>query len=135
MGISERRVRTCVTFALLLTVLGCGWTRHYPLGKLAVRIIDVRNNNKSVAGAAVDLYKVTPSGKVYWRATRTDNDGIAVLGAKNGGVIQGDYVIHVSFITWHDLAPGETNDRPITIKEGDDTIVTFRALARVPIRR
>jgi 5-hydroxyisourate hydrolase-like protein (transthyretin family) len=119
---------------VLLVTAGCGWTRHYPLGKLAVRIIDVRYN-KPVAGAAVDLYKVTPSGKVYWRASRTDSEGVAVLGAKNGGVIQGNYLIHVSFISWHDLAPGETNDRPITIKQGDDTVVTFRALARVPIRR
>ena len=133
MRISEWRIRACVAIAALLVVQGCGWTRHYPLGKLAVRITDIRNN-KPVPGAAVDLYKLTPSGKVYWRATRTDNDGVAVLGAKNGGVIQGNYMIHVSFISWHALAPGETNDRPITIKEGDDTVVTFRALARLPVR-
>lgn len=134
MRISERRIRVCAAFAGLFLIAGCGWTRHYPLGKLAVRIIDVRSN-KPVPGAAVDLYKLTPSGKVYWRASRTDDEGVAVLGAKNGGVIQGDYVIHVSFISWHDLAPGESNDRPITIKEGDDTLVTFRALARLPVRR
>jgi hypothetical protein len=104
----------------------------YPLGKLSVRVIDAQN--KPVRLAAVDLYKLTPSGKVYWRASSTDSAGIAVLGAKNGGVIEGDYVINISDRTWHKLAPGETNDRPVTIKAGDDTVVTFRVVARLPMR-
>jgi hypothetical protein len=95
-------------------------------------VLDALNN--PVRGASVDLYKLTPSGKVYWRASSTDSAGIAVLGAKNGGVIEGDYAIHVGFITWHDLGPGETNDRPVTVKAGDDTVVTFRVVARVPVR-
>jgi hypothetical protein len=104
----------------------------YPLGKLSVRVIDAQN--KPVRLTAVDLYKVTPSGKVYWRASSTDSAGIAVLGAKNGGVIEGDYLIHITDITWHKLAPGETNDRPVTIKAGDDTVITFRVVARLPVR-
>jgi hypothetical protein len=113
--------------------MGCSrLSTKYPLGKLSVRVIDAQN--KPVRLAAVDLYRLTPSGKVYWRASSTDSAGIAVLGAKNGGVIEGDYVINISDRTWHKLAPGETNDRPVTIKAGDDTVVTFRVVARLPMR-
>jgi len=130
--ILQRRIHASIALAVILGIPACKETRHYPLGKVAVRVLDA--NSKPVRGAAADLYKLTPTGKVYWRASRTDSAGIAVLGAKDGGIIQGDYLIHVSFISWHDLAKGETNDRPITIKEGDDTLVTFRVVARLPIR-
>jgi hypothetical protein len=113
-------------------MFACGRREHYPLGKLAVRVLDVQD--KPVRGAAADLFRLTPSGKVYWRASRTDSAGVAVFGAKDGGVIEGDYQIHVSFITWHLLAPGETNDKSVTLKEGEDTVVTFRARARLPFR-
>jgi hypothetical protein len=110
----------------------CGHGEHYPLGKLAVKVLD--DQNKPVRGAAADLYKLTPSGRVYWRASRTDSAGIAVLGAQNGGVIEGDYQIHVSTITWDELVPGETNDKSVTLKAGDDTVVTFRVRPRLPLR-
>lgn len=131
MRIFRRLFRASVAVAVVLGISACKETRHYPLGKVAVRVLDA--NSKPVRGAAADLYKITPAGKVYWRASRTDSAGIAVLGAKDGGVIQGDYLIHVSFITWHKLANGETNDRSLTIKEGDDTVVTFRVVAKVPV--
>jgi hypothetical protein len=123
------RIGARAALAVVLAIPGCG--KSYPLGKLAVRVVDV--DNSPVRGAAADLYKVTPSGKVYWRASRTDSTGVAVLGAKNGGVIAGDYIINVSFISWHKLAPGEENDRPVTIKAGDDTVVTFRVVKRLPV--
>lgn len=132
MRILQRRIRASIALAIILGIPACKETRHYPLGKVAVRVLDA--NSKPVRGAAADLYKLTPTGKVYWRASRTDSAGIAVLGAKDGGIIQGDYLIHVSFISWYDLAKGETNDRPITIREGDDTVVTFRVVPRLPIR-
>lgn len=132
MRILQRRIHASIALAVILGIPACKETRHYPLGKVAVRVLDA--NSKPVRGAAADLYKLTPAGKAYWRASRTDSAGIAVLGAKDGGIVQGDYLIHVSFITWNDLAAGETNDRPITIKEGDDTLVTFRVVARLPIR-
>jgi hypothetical protein len=114
-------------------LIACRRTEHYPLGKLAARVIDIEG--RPVRGVAADLFKVTPSGKVYWRASRTDSAGIAVFAAKDGGVIEGKYEIHVSFINWMVLAPGETNDKSVTLKEGDDTVVTFQARARVPLRR
>ncbi|MFN2603932.1 MAG: hypothetical protein ABR582_14415 [Gemmatimonadaceae bacterium] len=115
---------------ILLAIFGC--RKHYPLGKLSVQVID--ENNAPVQGAAADLYKVTPSGRVYWRASYTSSNGIAVLGAKDGGVIAGDYVIHVSFIDWRKLAQGEANDRPVSVKEGGNTMVTFRTVRRLPVK-
>ncbi len=129
----HRRIAVHAALVVLLATMGCSrLSTKYPLGKLSVRVIDAQN--KPVRLAAVDLYRLTPSGKVYWRASSTDSAGIAVLGAKNGGVIEGDYVINISDRTWHKLAPGETNDRPVTIKAGDDTVVTFRVVARLPMR-
>jgi hypothetical protein len=134
MRILRPRIGALAALAMLLATLGCSQsTTNYPLGKLSVQVLDA--NNVPVRGAAADLYKVTPSGRVYWRASSTSSDGIAIFGAKDDGVIEGDYVIHVSFITFHDLAPGETNDRPVTVKAGDDTVVTFRVVARVPGKR
>ena len=129
MGVVQRRIGIYAGLVVLLATPGC--RPKYPVGKLSVRVIDARNNNP-VRLTAVDLYKLTPSGKVYWRASSTDSAGIAVLGARNGGVIEGDYVISISDRTWHKLAPGETNDRPVTIKAGNDTVVTFRVVPRLP---
>jgi hypothetical protein len=128
-----RKVVALILGTALPGLIACKRTEHYPLGKLAVRVIDIEG--KPVRGAAADLFKVTRSAKVYWRASRTDSAGIAVFGAKNGGVIEGHYQIHVSFINWMVLAPGETNDKSVTLKEGGDTIVTFRARARLPLGR
>jgi len=130
---ASRQLVTLILAVALPALIACRRIEHYPLGKLAVRVIDI--DNKPVRGAAADLFKITPSGKVYWRASRTDSAGIAVFGAKDGGVIQGDYQIHISFINWQELVPGETNDKSVTLKEGDDTVVTFRARARLPFRR
>ena len=126
------RRQTGVLAALIILVSISGCRHKYPLGKLSVQVID--ENSASVRGAAADLYKVTPTGNVYWRASYTSSNGIAVLGAKDGGVIAGDYVIHVSFIDWRDLARGEVNDRPATVKEGDNIVVTFRTVRRLPVR-
>jgi 5-hydroxyisourate hydrolase-like protein (transthyretin family) len=127
-----RQVAALIVSGALTGLIACKRTEHYPLGKLAARVIDTEG--RPVRGVAADLFKLTPSGKVYWRATRTDSAGIAVFGAKDGGVIEGNYQIHVSFINWMVLAPGEVNDKPVTLKEGGDTVVTFRARARLPLR-
>jgi 5-hydroxyisourate hydrolase-like protein (transthyretin family) len=130
MRIVRPRIGALAALTMLLATLGCSQsTTIYPLGKLSVQVLDA--NNAPVQGVAADLYKMTPSGKVYWRASSTSSDGIAIFGAKDGGVIEGDYVIHVSFTTRNDLAPGETNDRPVTVKAGDDTVITFRVVASV----
>jgi len=126
------RPRTGALAALIILVTIFSCRPKYPLGKLSVQVVD--ENNAPVRGAAADLYKVTPSGNVYWRASYTSSNGIAVLGAKDGGVIAGDYVIHVSFIDWRDLARGEANDRHVTVVEGDNIVLTFRTVRRLPVR-
>jgi hypothetical protein len=132
MLIVRPRIGTLAALTMVLAISGCNsLTGNYPLGKLSVQVLDA--NNAPVRGAAADLFKLTQGVKVYWRASSTSSDGIAVFGAKDGGVVEGNYIIHVSFIDLHDLAPGETNDRPVTIKAGDDTVVTFRVVARLPV--
>lgn len=65
-----------------------------------------------------------------WRASITSSNGIGEFGASNGGVLAGEYFIRVRFITQHELAPGESNDRPVTVNEGDDIVVTFRVVPK-----
>jgi hypothetical protein len=102
------------------------------LGKLAAQTVDA--NNAPVSGVAADLFKATSSGRVYWRASRTGGNGLAAFGEKNGGVIEGDYVIRVSLMPWQKLAPDEANDRPIKLRAGDNTVVTFRVVPKTPVR-
>jgi hypothetical protein len=123
--------RNCTRLFSLCLALTVACGRRYPLGRLAARVVDA--NNVPVGGVAADLYKLTPSGHIYWRATRTSSDGIAVFGGKSG-VIEGEYVVHVTLMPWHKLAPGEQNDRAVTVKEGDDVVVSFRVVAKLPGR-
>ena len=124
------------TFALpiavcLLTTLACGDSSSpVALGKLSAKVVDA--NNIGVQGADADLYKVIDGGGLLWRASLTSSDGVAVFGASDGGVAAGDYYIHISFINGYQLAPGETNDKVVTVKEGDDDVVTFHAVAGGP---
>jgi hypothetical protein len=48
---------------------------------------------------AVDLYKTFGADLILWRAARTSSDGIAVLGEKDGGIAEGDYAVHLGFVT------------------------------------
>lgn len=117
--------------AILIFAIGVACTRSYPVGRLSVQVID--GNNAPIGGVAADLFKITPKGRVYWRASRTSSTGIAVLGEKTG-IIEGEYVIHITLTPWQKLAAGESNDRPVRMRAGDNTIVTFRVLARLPVR-
>lgn len=124
-------IASVVAFAVVVGSLGCNdATANYPLGKLSVQVLDASNNG--IQGVAADLYKVVDGGAILWRASSTNSNGIAVFGASDGGVITGDYYIHISFSSLHQLAPGETNDRPVTVNEGDDLTVTFHAVANPP---
>src|SRR3954469_14458712 len=125
---TSRGCRHLLPLVAALT-LACG--RGYPLGRLAARVVDT--NGVPVRGVAADLYKVTPSGRIYWRAARTSANGIATFGGK-GGVIEGEYIVHVTLMPWHMFAPGEVNDRTIRIKAGDSAVVSFRVAPRLPGR-
>jgi hypothetical protein len=117
--------------AILIFAIGVGCTRSYPVGRLSVQVID--DNNAPIGGVAADLFKITPTGRVHWRASRTTSTGVAVLGEKSG-IIEGEYVIHITLTPWQKLAAGESNDRPVKVRAGDNTIVTFRLQPRLPVR-
>jgi hypothetical protein len=125
------RIVAVAVFACVLVSLACGnSTAVTAVGKLSAKVVDA--NNVGIQGANADLYKLIGGGALLWRASSTSSDGIAVFGATEGGVIAGDYYIHVSFITNNQLAVGETNDKQVTLKGGDDIVVTFHAVTVAP---
>lgn len=125
------RIVPVAILAILFTSLGCNEaTSNYPIGQLSARVIDA--NNAGIFGVEADLYKLDGGGAQLWRRSLTSTNGIAVFGASDGGVVAGDYFIRVTFNSNHDLAPGQSNDRPVTVGEGDDLVVTFNAVARGP---
>ncbi len=121
----RRRVSTLAACAVLLGSAGCTITDTYALGDLRARVVD--QNNVGIQGVLLDLYKMQGSNAVYWRATATSANGVGVFGERDGGVVPGDYFVRVSFVSQHRLAAGQTNDRPVTVAEGDDITLTFIA--------
>jgi hypothetical protein len=127
----RRRIAALAVLAILCTTLSCGSsTSTGPIGQLSIRVIDA--NNAGIFGVSADLYKVISGGGLLWRRSLTSSDGTAVFGAADGGVGAGDYYIHVTFSSNHQLAVGETNDRPVTVVAGDNVVVTFHAVAKGP---
>jgi hypothetical protein len=126
------RVHSVAALALILAALACNSsTTTSPVGGLSAQVVDA--NNAGVQGVAADLYKVFEGGgSLLWRASSTSSNGIAVFGASDGGVVAGNYYIHLTFISSYALAPGETNDRPVTVTVGDNLVVTFHVVAKVP---
>lgn len=124
------RFPSLLAFGVLLGLAGCSLTESYPLGNLSARVID--DNNAGVQGALLDLYKIEGGFPIHWRATASSADGTGVFGESDGGVIEGQYFIRVRFTTPHALAAGESNDRPVTVREGEDIVVTFRVVPQQP---
>jgi hypothetical protein len=125
------RIVAVAAFACVLVSLACSSsTSTLSVGKLSAQVVDA--NNVGIQGANADLYKLVGGGALLWRASSTSSNGIAVFGASDGGVVAGDYYIHVSFITNYQLATGETNDKQVTVKGGDDLVVTFHAVSVGP---
>jgi hypothetical protein len=117
-----------VAVEFVLASVSCNLTETYPLGNLSVQVLN--QSNAGVQGALLDLYKLEGGASIAWRATATNSDGIGVFGARDGGVIEGDYFIRLILTPAFELAPGESNDRPVTVREGDDITVTFRVMPR-----
>jgi hypothetical protein len=92
-------------------------------GKLSAQVIDA--NNTGIQSVNADLYKVIEGAAILWRAGLTSSNGLVVFGATEGGVVAGDYYIHVSFVNNYRLITGETNDKSVTVSAGSDNIVTF----------
>jgi hypothetical protein len=115
----------------VLALLACNdSTSALALGKLSAQVVDA--NNAGVQSVNADLYKVFDGGSVLWRSGLTSSNGVAVFGATDGGVVAGDYYIHLSFVTSYRLANGETNDKSVTVGGGDDDVVTFHVVLAAP---
>jgi hypothetical protein len=115
----------------LLASLACNdSTSASALGDLSAQVVNA--NNAGVASVKADLYKVFEGNAVLWRSGLTSSNGVAVFGAADGGVVAGDYYIHLSFVTGYRLADGETNDKAVTVVGGDDNVVTFHVVAVAP---
>jgi hypothetical protein len=131
MSLSRLRIVSTLAFACTVSSLACNdSTSVSPVGKLSAQVVDA--NGAGVQGVNADLYKVIQGSSVLWRASLTSSNGIAVFGASDGGVATGDYFIHLSFITNYKLAAGETNDKTVTVKAGDDDVVTFHVVSGGP---
>jgi hypothetical protein len=131
MRVTRLRSAVVASAFCLIASLACNdLTSTVPLGKLSARVVDA--NNVGVQGVAADLYKYVEGGALLWRASSTSSNGIAVFGASDGGVVTGNYYIHLRFINNYALAPGETNDKQVTVTDGDDIVVTFQAIAQGP---
>lgn len=129
MPLFRRQLTTLLAFGFLLAAVGCSDpTSTIPIGRLSVHVVDA--NNAGVQGILLDLYRVEGGGSILWRASITSSNGIGEFGVAEGGVIASEYFIRVRFITQHELAPGETNDRPVTVNESDDIVVTFRVVPK-----
>ena len=123
-----RRRSLLLGLALLFGSAGCSLNESFPLGNLSVRVVN--QNDVGVSGILLDLFKIEGTEPIYWRASATSSNGVGVFGERDGGVIEGDYFIRVLLTPAYELAPGETNDRPVTVREGDDLTVTFRLVPK-----
>lgn len=124
------RLLIVAALAVVSAPLACSdSTSATPVGKLSVQVADA--NGTGVQSAGVDLYKAFGADFILWRAARTSSNGIAVFG-ETDGIPEGDYLVHVSFITNFTLAPGEANDKQVSVRGGDDLVVTFHAVAVGP---
>jgi hypothetical protein len=115
----------------LSTVLACSdSTSASSTGTISVKVVDP--NNAGVQTINVDLYQVLPQGALHWRAGSTNSNGMAFFGVDDGGIVAGNYYVHLSFVTGYQLAAGETNDKPLTVLGGDNVSVTFHVVPTGP---
>jgi hypothetical protein len=131
MRVPSLRVFAIPALLCALASLACSdSTSAAAVGKLSAQVIDA--NNTGIQGVQADLYKVVEGVAVLWRSGLTSTNGLAVFGATDGGVVAGDYYIHLNFVNNYHLANGETNDKPVTVSGGDDNVVTFHVVPAAP---
>lgn len=128
MPLSRRRFTLFPALVLFLGAVGCNATTTGPLGRLSAQAVDTKN--VGVPGIVADLYREEGGSWLLWRTSTTASNGIGEFGTSDGGVIAGEYVVRVRFVTQHELAPGESSDRPVTVKDGDNIVVTFRVVPK-----
>jgi len=118
-------VRMLLGVALVTTALSaCGdfSTTPVSLGRVTVAVRD--QNGTGVPLVAVDL--IVTGGSTIWRSIRTSSDGTGEFGKEDGGVKAQSYIVRVTPPPTYTLAPGETNDKPVTAVMGQTQHVDFR---------
>jgi hypothetical protein len=122
---SLRLARSIALSGSLVFVAACNDTTgsNYPLGTVTVTVVDV--NNVPVSGVEFDL--MLPDKATTWRTLVTGADGKGTFGLEDGGqVLVQDYlVLFPSQVQWN-LAPGETNYKPVTAVENQTVNVNFK---------
>lgn len=117
-------------FLLLSAAVACSDSTSPNTGTIAVQVVDA--NGAGVQLVNVDLYKVIGADAVAWRAASTSSNGMASFGVGDGGIVAGNYYVHLSFVTGYRLAPGETNDKTVTVQGGDNLSVMFHVVPSGP---
>src|SRR6476646_1831712 len=131
MRVTSLRVFAIPALLCVFTSLACSdSTSASALGQVSAQVIDA--NNTGIQGVQADLYRVLGGGAILWRSGLTSTNGLAVFGAADGGVVAGDYYIHLSFVNNYRIVAAETNDKPVTVSSGSDNVVTFHVEAARP---
>jgi len=131
MRVPSLRIFAISALLCAFTALACSdSTSASSIGKVSAQVIDA--NNTGIQGVQADLYKVVVGGAILWRSGLTSTNGLAVFGAADGGVVSGNYYIHLSFVNNYRLVAGESNDKPVTVSSGSDNVVTFHVEAARP---
>ena len=91
-----------------------------PTGRLVVEVTDT--SNAPVPNVPVTLRLLNDSS--VWRTTQTGTDGRAEVGAEDGGVLTGDYLVQVTPPAGYRIPPAATH--PVPLRIVTDSTVTLR---------
>ncbi len=123
-------VRGSILLRALLTsaaLAGCEDFSSDPelLSIVTVSVVD--DKNAGVAGIAVDL--LLSDRTTVSQTKRTNSTGLGVFAVDDGAVIPQSFVVRVQMSgSGYLLAPGETNDKPVTLVVGRAGAVVFKVV-------
>lgn len=129
--IRSRTVRPVAVLAVvLLSAAGCNAaaTESFPLGQVVVVVTDT--NNAPVSQIQLNL--MLPDKATLWRTAVTGSDGTAQFGSGEGGVLVQSYLVRFPSSIQYALAPGETNDKPVTAIENQTVTVQLKLMKVAP---
>jgi hypothetical protein len=92
------------------------------LGHVTVSVTN--QNNVGVQGLVVDL--LMQDKLTVWRSIRTGSNGGGEFGAADGGVIAQVYYVRLDPGVDYEIAPPDTNDKPVVVVIGQSYAITFK---------
>ena len=99
-----------------------------PTGRLVVEVVDT--SNAPVPDVPVTLLLLSDSS--VWRTGRTGADGKVEIGAEDGGVLTGDYLVRVSPPAGYRILPTEIHPVPLRIRTDSTLTVQVTLLKSSP---